>query len=85
MFDFMKTVTIEIADPIYPQFEQQARRLNREPSELIGEALSRVVECGDRDKAAHSVLDIHSFPLGPPDKPWTSRAEMLEGLMDGRG
>jgi hypothetical protein len=79
----MKSVTIDIADPIYQQFEKQARLSNRQPSELISEALGRYLELDDRTAAAHSVLDIQSFPLGPG--PWTSRAEMLEGFMDDRG
>lgn len=80
----MKTVTIHIADPIYEQFEEQARQSNRQPADLIGEALSRYLPSGDRVTAPHSVLDIKSFPLGPPATPWNSRAEMLEGFMDDR-
>ncbi len=81
----MKTVTIDISDPIYEQFEQQARQSNRRPAELMSEALGRYLERGDRPTSGHSVLDIKSFPLGPPTKPWTTRAEMLEGFMDDRG
>jgi hypothetical protein len=81
----MKSVTIDIADPIYKQFVEQARLSNRQPSELISEALGRYLEHDVRTAAAHSVLDIQSFPLGPPSTPWTTRAEMLEGFMDDRG
>lgn len=81
----MKTVTIDIADPIYELFAEQARQSNRQPSELISEALGRYLEHGERTNSSHSVLDIKSFPLGPPVRPWTTRAEMLEGFMDDRG
>lgn len=81
----MKTVTIAIADPLYDQLKEQARQSNRDPSELVSEALGHYLEGSDRAGPAHSVLDIKSFPLGPPYKPWGSRAEMLEGFMDDRG
>jgi hypothetical protein len=81
----MKTVTIDIAEPIYEQLEKQARQTNRQPADLISEALGRYLDHGDRTTAPHSVLDIKSFPLGPPLKPWATRAEMLEGFMDDRG
>jgi hypothetical protein len=81
----MRTVTINIADPVYEQLAEQARQANREASEFISEALSRYLQCGDQRTAGHSMLDIQSFPLGPPIKSWSSRAEMLEGFMDDRG
>jgi len=70
---------------MYEQLQQQARRSQREPAELISEALGDYLVRSERTSFAPSILDIQSFPLGPPYKPWTSRAEMLEGFMDDRG
>jgi hypothetical protein len=80
----MKTVTIDIADPLFEAIEAQARLSNRQPGEVIREALGHFLASGS-EAASHSVIDIKSFPLGPPVKPWTTRAEMLEGFMDDRG
>jgi hypothetical protein len=81
----MKTVTITVADPVYAIFEAQAQRANRPAAEVIADALGRCVLEGNRPESTHSVVDIQSFPLGPPSPPWSSRAEMLEGFMDDRG
>lgn len=83
--EVMTTITVEVADPVYAKFLEQARRANRPPAELIREALSRYVDEPNGPPMSHSVVDIPSFPLGPPLKPWASRAEMLEGFMDDRG
>jgi hypothetical protein len=84
-FEAMKTVSIDIAAPVFELVAQEARRLNREPSEVISEAVDRYLHPGERAAATHSVLDIKSYPLGPPSPPWTTRAEVLEGFMDDRG
>jgi hypothetical protein len=81
----MKTVTIDIADSIYEKLEAQSRHTNRATADLIKEVIACYAERGERLSSAHSVLEISSFPLGPPFKPWTTRAEMLEGFMDDRG
>jgi len=81
----MKAVTINIADPLYAQLEEQARQANRQPSEVINEALNRYFEADNQGSVGRSVLDIKSFPLGPPVAPWSNRGEILEGFMDDRG
>lgn len=81
----MKTVTIHISDPVYAQLEAQARQANQQPTEFISEVLVHSLQAGASSASPHSVLDIKSFPLGPPAQPWTTRAEMLEGFMDDRG
>lgn len=81
----MKTVSIDIAAPVFELVAQEARRSNREPSEVIREAVDHYLHHGERATATHSVLDIKSYPLGPPSPPWTTRGEMLEGFMDDRG
>jgi len=73
----MKTITFDIAEPLYQEVEALARRTNREPAEVITEFLHKTFVV--RSAPTHSVLDIKSFPLGPPIQPSTSRAEMLEG------
>ena len=80
----MKTVTIDIADPLYAAIETQARLSNRQPGEVIREALGQLLASASHS-GSHSIIDIKSFPLGPPVQPWTTRAEMLEGFMDDRG
>jgi hypothetical protein len=81
----MKTVSIDIAAPVFELVVEEARRSNRQPAEIISDAVGRYLEQGDRPASTHSVLDIKSYPLGPSSQPWTSRAEMLEGFMDDRG
>jgi hypothetical protein len=81
----MNTVSVDIAAPVYELVAEEARRSNRQPADVISDAVGRYLEQGDRAASTHSVLDIKSFPLGPPSQPWTSRADMLEGFMDDRG
>lgn len=35
----MKTITLDIADPVYEEFESYARRVNRKASDVISEAM----------------------------------------------
>jgi hypothetical protein len=35
----MKTITLNIADPVYEEYESYARRMNRKATDLISEAM----------------------------------------------
>ena len=81
----MKTITVNVSDPVYRDFQKYARQVDRTASELIREAM----ELYRDQKIARrgmSVLDIPTVsvgkvlkPLGPEDD---LLAEMLEGTVE---
>jgi hypothetical protein len=83
----METVTLEIPDRVFKEFQDLAKQMHREPAELIREAmeiyrLQRIQPLLATEEKKHSVLDHQPISAGEVLKPWTSRAELLEGFFD---
>jgi hypothetical protein len=81
----MKTIQLDIPEPVYDEFEAFAEQTRREPSAVMREALELYRDERIRParlKNGHSILDHEPVSLGQILKPWTSRAEMLEDFFD---
>jgi predicted CopG family antitoxin len=81
----MKTITINVSEPVYRDFQKQAKCMDRTASELIREAMELYRDQRIVQRAA-SVLEIPTVsvgnvlkPLGPEDD---LLAEMLEGAWE---
>jgi hypothetical protein len=81
----MSTITIDVSDPIYRDFEDYARRVDRTAPDLIREALELYRHQKIEPKRL-SLMDMPSFsvgeilkPLGPDDD---LLGEMLEGSIE---
>lgn len=60
----MKTITINVSEPTYREFQAYARRKDRKTSELIREAMERYRELNIQDSGAKSLKDLKPRSLG---------------------
>jgi hypothetical protein len=81
----MSTITIDVSDPIYRDFEDYAQRVDRSAPDLIREAMELYREQRMPPKRM-SLLEMPTIsvgkilkPLGPDDD---LLAEMLEGTIE---
>jgi hypothetical protein len=71
----MKTITINVSEPVYREFQERARTADRTASELIREAMEYYVR--DRLRASRSVLEFAAFDLGKMKKPLGPKDDLL--------
>lgn len=78
----MKTITINVSEPVYVDFKRFAKENDRTTSELIREAMDQY-----RDKKiqrSSSIVQSQPAHVGNILKPWKSREDLLEGFFDAR-
>lgn len=76
----MRTITINVSEPVYEEFQQYARRTDRNASELIREAMELY-----RQQQMHrrtSLRDRRPTSVGGPIQALTADDDILEGLLD---
>jgi hypothetical protein len=82
----MTTISFEIPDAMLKDFQEFAARTQRDPTEVLREALEFYQRHRIRpDQSAvvsHSILDHKPISLGRVLKPWGSRSELLEDFFD---
>ncbi len=71
----MKTITINVSEPAYREFQARARRLDRTTSELIREAMEEYLR--GQPRGSRSVLSFQPLDLGRIRKPLTARDDLL--------
>jgi hypothetical protein len=71
----MKTITINVSEPIYREFQERARKYDRTASELIREAMEYYVR--ERLPKSPSVLDFPALDLGKMKKPLSRNDDLL--------
>ena len=76
----MKTVSIEIPESLYAEYEDYAQRRNTNVADVIRMALE--LHRARLRKGTHSIRDIKPVSMGKILKPWASRAELLEDFFD---
>lgn len=78
----MKTITINVSEPVYREFQERARKADRTASELIREAMEHYArECW---RESRSVPDFPAFDLGKMTKPLRSKDDLLAEMSDDR-
>lgn len=78
----MKTITINVSEPVYVDFQRFAKENDRTTSELIREAMDQY-----RDKKiqkSSSLVQSEPAHVGDILKPWKGREDLLEGFFDAR-
>jgi hypothetical protein len=76
----MKTITVNVSEPVYVDFQRYAEQQDRATSELIREAMENY-----RQTKIHPVRTLRdSRPASVQTvlKPWTGRAELLDDLLE---
>jgi len=78
----MKTITINVSEPIYQDFQRHAATSDRTTSELIREAME---EYRDRKlRRRGSVSTLPSYSLGRIRPGLRKADELLEEMLEGR-
>jgi predicted CopG family antitoxin len=76
----MKTITINVSEPVYVDFQRFAKERDRTTSELIREAMDQY-----RDKkiqGRNSIVQSEPAHVGNILRPWKGREDLLEGFFD---
>ena len=71
----MKTITINVSEPVYREFQERARKVDRTASELIREAMEYYVQ--ERLRESRSVLEFPALDLGKVKKPLSPKDDLL--------
>ena len=76
----MKTVTVNVSEPVYRAFQEYAKRHDRTASEMIRQAMEEFRRTHLR--SAGSLRDIPPVSLGKVLRPLTHDDDLLEEMLD---
>ena len=77
----MKTITINVSEPVYRDFREYARRQDRPTSELIREAMALYRD--QRIRPSGSLRDLRPLSLGEVLRPVSADDDLLGEMLDG--
>ena len=77
----MKTITINVSEPVYAEFRQASKAMRRPTSELIGEAMEYYRKKYLRPR--RSLSDFRPRSAGKVIKPLNSQDDLLEEMLEG--
>ena len=78
----MKTITLNVSEPIYYRLRKLAQKKDRTASELIREIMERYVESSG-EAQQDSVLDFKPASCGSVLKPLSAEDDLLEEMLNG--
>ena len=78
----MKTITINVSEPTYRQFQAYARRKDRKAPELLREAMELYREQNIQDSGARSLRDIKPRSLGRVLRPLEAGEDILDEMVN---
>jgi len=76
----MKTITVNVSEPVYADFQAYAQKTDRKASELIREAMELF-----RQQHMHrrtSLKDRRPASVGGPIQPITAESDLLGAMLD---
>jgi hypothetical protein len=76
----MRTITINVSEPVYEDFQEYARKTERKASELIREAMELYRQ--QRIQRRTSLRDRHPASVGGPIQALTADDDLLGGMLD---
>ena len=76
----MKTITVNVSEPVYQDFVEYARRRDRTASELIREAMEAYRNSHIRPRP--SLKDLRPLSLGKVRKPVGREDDVLGEMLD---
>ncbi|OPZ72588.1 MAG: hypothetical protein BWY82_01360 [Verrucomicrobia bacterium ADurb.Bin474] len=80
----MKTITVNVSEPVYADFQQHARKVDRKASELIREAMELYRQV--HMQRSSSLRDRRPVSVGGPILPLTADDDLLGDMLnDARG
>jgi len=75
----MKTITINLPEPVYNEFKAYAKRTDRKTSELIREAMERYRDM--QFLSTTSICDLPPLNVGKVLAPLTREDDLLEDML----
>lgn len=78
----MKTITVNVSEPTYREFQAYARRKDRKTSELIREAMELFRERKIQDSGDHSLRDLRPRSLGKVLRPLEPGDDLLDEMVN---
>ncbi len=76
----MKTITVNVSEPVYQDFRAYATKTDRKASELIREAMELYRQTHMQRRT--SLRDRRSASVGGPIQPITSSDDLLGDMLD---
>lgn len=76
----MKTITVNVSEPVYADFQRYAEQQDRATAELIREAMENYRQA--KIRPVRSLSESRPISVQTIIKPWTGRAELLKDLME---
>ena len=76
----MKTITVNVSEPVYEAFRGYARQVDRKTSELIREAMEAYRHAHIERRT--SLLDRKPVSVGGPIEPINPEEDLLEAMLD---
>ena len=76
----MKTITINVSEPVYEEFREYARKTDRKASELIREAMELFRQ--QRMQRRTSLRERRPVSVGGPIQAITAEDDILGGMLD---
>lgn len=76
----MKTITINVSEPVYRAIQEHGRGTDRTASELIREALA--LYCEERIRPRTSLRSLSPVSLGEVLRPLAAEDDLLEEMRD---
>lgn len=76
----MKTITINVSEPVYEEFREYSRKVDRPVSELIRQAMEDFRDV--RLRSAGSVRSIPTLPVGRMIRDIDSSDDILGEMVD---
>lgn len=76
----MKTITLNVSEPVYADFQRFAKEQDRATSELVREAMEDYRRA--RIRPLRSLREQQPVSLGEVRMPWANRAELLDDFLE---
>jgi hypothetical protein len=76
----MKTITVNVSEPVYEEFREYARKVDRKASELIREAMEMYRQ--QHMQRRTSLRNRHPASVGGPIRPITGEDDILGEMLD---
>jgi hypothetical protein len=76
----MKTITVNVSEPVYADFQRYAEQQDRATAELIREAMENYSQ--SKIRPVRSLRESRPISVQAIIKPWTGRGELLEDVME---
>jgi len=77
----MKTITINVSEAVYKDFQEHARARDRKTSELIREAMELYRK--ERIRPRRSLTELQPLSLGTVKRPLSPEDDLLAEMLDG--